>query len=229
VSRLAQQLWELAVGAAHEDAEQALAQERLQLDAQRRDVETREESLQSQLQAATAAAAQADQARAAAEQRLTDLQRASDIQQLQMRDLSAQREALEFRSDRLEAELIEQQRRATHRDETLTAERASQSQYFRELEDRAHAEVDRARQEAKSAQAKLDAHLQRREAETQNFRDKEEVGRRALRKSEQEAAIQRSRADTLERQLQQVRVNMPAAQSLRTPTRKPRSKSKPAI
>ncbi len=145
VSRLAQQLWEQAVGIARNDAEQAVVQDRLQLDAQRRDLESREGERQAQLRDAAAAADQASQALAAAEQRLGDLQRANDMQQEQIRDLSGQRASLEARSARLEADLHTAQQRATQREESLIAERDAQAQHLRAFEDRAHSEIDRAR------------------------------------------------------------------------------------
>lgn len=134
VSRLAQQLWEQAVGIAQTDAEQAVAHERLQLDAQRRDLESREGERQAQLQDAAAAADQARQALAVAEQRLADLQRANDLQVEQIRDLSGQRSSLEARGARLEAELHAGQQRATQREESLIAERDAQAQHLRALE-----------------------------------------------------------------------------------------------
>lgn len=197
VSRLAQQLWEQAVGNAHADAEQALAQDRLQLDAQRRDLESREAEWQAQLRDAAAAADQARQALAAAEQRLADLQRANDLQQEQIRDLSGQRASLETRSERLEADLHAAQQRATQREESLIAERDAQAQHLRALEDRAHSEIDRARQETKDVRSQLAALQRTNEA----VRQQREDALAATAAAQREAGVQRGRADTLEQQL----------------------------
>lgn len=197
VSRLAEQLWEQAVGIAHADAEQALAQYRLQVDAQRRDLESREAEWRAQLRDAAAAADQERQALAAAEQRLADLQRANDLQQEQIRDLSGQRASLETRSERLEADLHAAQQRATQREQSLIAERDAQAQHLRALEDRAHSEVDRARQETKDVRSQLAA-LQR---TSDALRQQREDAQAATAAAQREAGVQRGRADTLEQQL----------------------------
>ena len=197
VSRLAQQLWEQAVGITHADAEQALAQDRLQLDAQRRELESREGEQQAQLQDAAAAADQARQALAAAEQRLADLQRANDLQQEQIRDLSGQRASLEARSERLEADFHAVQQRAAQREESLIAERDAHAQHLRALEDREHSEIDRARQQTKDVRGPLAA-LQR---NSDTLRQQREDAQAATAAAQREAAVQRSRADTLEQQL----------------------------
>lgn len=206
VSRLAQQIWEQAVGTARNDAEQAVVQDRLQLDAQRRDLESREGEWQAQLRDAAAAADQASRALAATEQRLADLQRANDLQQKQIHDLSAQRASLEARSARLEADLHAAQQRATQREESLIAERDVQAQHLRALEDRAHGEIDRARQETKEVRSQMAA-LQR---STEVLRQEREDAQAATAAAQREAGVQRGRADTLEQQMAGFR-DLPAA------------------
>ena len=224
VSRLAQQLWEQAVGNAHADAEQALAQDRLQLDAQRLDLETLEADRQAQLREAVAAETQARQALAAAEQRLADLQRTNDLQLEQIRDLSDQRASLEGRGERLEAELHAAQQRAAQREESLIAERDAQAQHLRALEDRAHSEIDRARQETKDVRSQL-AVLQR---SSEVLRQQREDAQAVAAGAQREAAMLRGRAETLEHQLaglgdlpanlQAAIAQIPLAKTLRKPT-----------
>ncbi len=197
VSRLAQQLWEQAVGIARNDAEQAVVQDRLQLEGQRRDLESREGERQAQLRDATAAADQASQALAATEQRLADLQRANNLQQEQILDLSGQRASLEARSARLEADLHAAQQRAAQREESLIAERDAQAQHIRALENRAHGEIDRARQETREVRSQLAA-LQR---SCEALRQEREDAQAATAAAQREAGVQRGRADTLEQQL----------------------------
>ena len=227
VSRLAEQLWEQAVGIAHADAEQALAQYRLQVDAQRRDLESREAEWQAQLRDAAAAADQARQALAAAEQRLADLQGANDLQQEQIRDLSEQSASLEARSARLEADLHAAQQRATQREESLIAERDAQAQHLRALEDRAHGEIDRARQETKDVRSQLAA-LQR---TSEAIRQQREDAQAAIAAAQREAGVQRGRADALEQQLAGLG-ELPAAlqatlAQLQPPKPRPRKASAP--
>jgi myosin heavy subunit len=197
VSRLAQQLWEQAVGITRADAEQALAQERLQLDAQRRELETLEGGRQVQVQEAVVAAEQARQALAAAEQRLTDLQRANDLLVEQIRDLNAQRAGLESRGERLDAELQAVQQRAIQREQSLIAERDAQAQHLRAIEDRAHSEIDRARHETKNVRNQLAA-LQR---SSEVLRQQREQAEAAATAAQREAGMQRGRADALEQQM----------------------------
>ncbi|HEV7270604.1 DNA-binding protein [Pseudoxanthomonas sp.] len=227
VSRLAQQLWEQAVGIARTDAEQAMAQDRLQLDAQRRDLESREGERQAQLRNAADAADQASQALAATQQRLADLQRANNLQQEQIRDLSGQRASLEARSARLEADLYAAQQRATQREESLIAERDAQAQHLRALEDRAHGEIDRARQEAKDVRSQL-ASLQR---TSETLRQQREDAQAATAAAQREAGVQRGRADALAHQLAGLG-ELPAAlqatlAQLQQPQPRPRKASAP--
>ncbi|WP_448228487.1 DNA-binding protein [Pseudoxanthomonas mexicana] len=200
VSRLAQQLWEQALAAARTEAEQALAQDRLHLDAQRRGFETEEAAKQAQLQKHAVAEEQARQQLVAAENRLSDLKRASDLQQDQIGDLNAQRATLEARCGRLEADLVDSQRRATLREEALLADRDVQALHLRAVEDRAHGEIDRARQEAKELRAQLSA-LQRTRETLQHQRDQaiETAGI-----AQREASVQRGRAEALEQQFERL-------------------------
>ena len=206
ISRLAQQLWEQAVGVAHADVEQALAHDRLQLDAQRRDLEGREAERQAQLRDAAAAADQASQALAATEQRLADLQRANDLQQDQIRDLSGQRASLEARSARLESDLHAAQQRAIQREESLIAERDAQAQHLRALEDRAHSEIDRARQETKDVRSQLTA-LQR---SSEAIRQQRDDAQAAMAAAQHKAGVEQGRADALEHHLAELG-DLPAA------------------
>lgn len=206
VSRLAQQFWEQALVAARAEAEQALAQDRLELDAQRRGLEAEESARRTQLRENAALAEQAGQALAAAEQRLADLQRSHDLQQEQIRDLSGQRASQEARSERLEAELHAAQRRVAQREESLIAERDANAQHLRALEDRAHNEIDRARQDTKDVRSQL-ATLQRsKEALQQQL----EEARAATAAAQREAGVQCGRADTFAKQLAELG-ELPAA------------------
>ena len=227
VSRLAQQIWEQAVGTARNDAEQAVVQDRLRLDAQRRDLESREGEWQAQLRDAAVAADEASRALAATEQRLADLQRANNLQQEQIRDLSGQRASLEARSARLEADLHAAQQRATQREESLIAERDAQAQHLRALEDRAHGEIDRARQETKEVRSQLAA-LQR---TSEALRQQREDAQAAIAAAQREAGVQRGRADALEQQLAGLG-ELPAAlqatlTQLQPPKPRPRKASAP--
>ena len=130
------------------------------------------------------------QARQVAETRLTDVQRFVEQQATQLTEVSRQRDELQQRADQF-AEALEAHRA------TASAERDAQTQHIRAVEDRAHAEVDRAREEAKSFKATL----QRAEQGAATATTRLEKALMATRAAEQLAAEQGARAKTLEQQL----------------------------
>ena len=130
------------------------------------------------------------QARQVAETRLTDVQRLVEQQATQLKELSRQRDELQQRADQL-AEALE-----VHRTDAI-AERDAQAQHIRAVEDRAHAEVDRAREETKSFKATLN----RVEREAATATTRLEKALMATRAAEHIAAEQGARAKTLEQQL----------------------------
>ena len=132
----------------------------------------------------------ASQAREVAETRLADVQRLVEQQATQLAEVSRQRGELQQRANQL-AEALE-----AHRT-TASAERDAQTQHIRAVEDRAHAEVDRAREEAKSFKATL----QRAEQGAATATTRLEKALMATRAAEQLAAEQGARAKTLEQQL----------------------------
>jgi hypothetical protein len=130
------------------------------------------------------------QARQVAETRLTDVQRFVEQQATQLTEVSRQRDELQQRADQF-AEALEAHRA------TASAERDAQAQHIRSVEDRAHAEVDRAREETKSFKATL--HRVEREAATAMTRLEKALT--ATRAAEHLATEQGARAKTLEQQL----------------------------
>ena len=100
-------------------------------------------------------------------------------------------------------------------------ERIAQESYVRGVEDRAHREVDRAREEGKATIVQLKAverhveQLQRRLESTQN----------ELSQSRQLGAAQQARAEILEQQLTQT--NKTTGTKRKPSTRKPKPKSDP--
>jgi len=132
----------------------------------------------------------ADQVREVAETRLTDVQRLVEQQATQSKELSRQRDELQQRADQL-AEALEAHKLAA------SGERDALSQHIRAVEDRAHAEVDRAREETKTLQATL----HRMERETSAIATRLEKALMSTRAAEHLAAEQGARAKTLEQQL----------------------------
>jgi chromosome segregation ATPase len=80
---------------------------------------------------------------------------------------------------------------------SLAAERDAQALHLRTVEDRAHAEVDRAREETKALQATL----RQKERETSTIASRLEAAVTSVRAAEHLATEQGARAKTLEQQL----------------------------
>jgi chromosome segregation ATPase len=132
----------------------------------------------------------ASQASEVAETRLADLQRLVEQQAGQVAELLQQRDSWQRRAEQLD-EAFE-----AHKS-SVSAERDAQSSHLRAVEDRAHAEIDRAREEVKAVQATL----RRREREASDVVARLEKALASARAAEHLAAEQGTRAQTLEQQL----------------------------
>lgn len=204
VVALAMQWWEQTLTAAGAEAEQAVAGERHRLEAVRAELDEQARAWQAQVQQHVAMAEQAQQLQAAAEQRFADVQRTCDVQAEQLRDLGAQRDAAHLRAERLDGELTTLQSRVAERELAITREREAQVLHVRALEDRTHADVDRARQEIKQVRGQLAAQERDHAAERQRLHHEHTALRAATSEAQQEATAQRARADALETQLAQL-------------------------
>jgi DNA repair exonuclease SbcCD ATPase subunit len=130
------------------------------------------------------------QARQIAETRLTDVQRLVEQQAGQLAELVQQRDGFQQRAEQL-AEAFD-----THKS-VVTAEREAQAAHVRAVEDRAHAEIDRARGETKN----LATTLHRQEREASIVVTRLEKALMLARSAESQATEQGARAKTLEQQL----------------------------
>ncbi|WVK02323.1 DNA-binding protein [Xanthomonas campestris pv. olitorii] len=216
LATLASQWWEHALAAAQRHADDQLAQQRANLVALEDDFGNREAAWQAQIHQHTAAADQARQSLVVAEQRLADLQRLCDQQLTQIADLTTQREDLRDRCTQMEQEVGVLQGRYSEREAVITIERNRQADHVRAIEDRAHAEIDRARQEAQALLKQLTSAQRERQTFEQHARQQEDSTRQALAEALREAAVERARADTLAAELQ------------RTVSARPTSRQKPA-
>jgi chromosome segregation ATPase len=126
----------------------------------------------------------ADQAREVAETRLADIQHLVAQQAGQLVELMQQRDGLLQRVERL-GEAFEMHK------SSLAAERDTQEHHLRTVEDRAHAEVDRAREETKALQATL----RQKERETSTIASRLETAVASVRAAEHLATEQGTRAN----------------------------------
>lgn len=201
-------IWQQATTLAQAVVEQSVAAQRQVLAEEREQLAVAEEQARRDVAAARQQAAEAITSRQAADTRLADLERLLEQRQSQINDLQQQRQAsqeaalaLQKKIQGLQQTLLEAQQRAE-------AERVAQQAYTRGVEDRAHAEVDRARGEAKLRLT------ERRELQRQLelAQGKVEETRSALNEAQREATAQLARAEAAAeqgaRQLQAMEVQL---------------------
>lgn len=183
-------VWVSASEHATAGAQAALAQEQNALLAAQTSLTQERKLWEIAIAEAQVLAQSADQAREVAETRLTDVQRLVEQQAGQLAELLQQRDGWQQRAEQL-AEAFD-----THKS-SVTAEREVQAAHVRAVEDRAHAEIDRAREETKTLQATL----RQKERETSAIASRLETAMASARAAERLATEHGARAKTLEQQL----------------------------
>lgn len=143
----------------------------------------------------------AEAARERAEARLGDLQQLLDQHIAQQAELQAQRDTLSSRCAQLEQALAAIQTQLAEHHQAAAQEREALQEHVRTTENRAHAEVDRARQDLKELRAQLTASQREHTAADRQQRQQLASVQAALTKAERAAAAQQARADALEQQL----------------------------
>lgn len=186
-------LWRVAVAHARSLAEASLENERQELRTTSISLAEVRENLAVDLRDARATAQDAEQAREVAELRLIDLQRLADEQASRLEELTRDRNSWQLRYEQSHQALD-----ALHNQ--VANERQAQAAHLRAVEDRAHAEVDRAREETKS----LETTLRRRERDLADIVARLEGTIASVRAAEQTAVERSARAKTLEEQLARI-------------------------
>lgn len=203
IQRLAGEWWAQAVAAARDQAEAALGGEREALtQAQAALADAHAEGVIA-IAAATQAREAADQARILAEARLVEAQRRADHLEAQLADVTEQRAGLVARTERLEHERDGLADRLQTERAAAAQEREAQTSHIRAVEDRAHAEVDRTRQEAQELRAQLRAIARERGQERDALETALKQTKSDLAVAERELAKQIGRAEALEAHLAQ--------------------------
>lgn len=210
VVALASQWWEQALQAARAEADARLEGDRQAVEHDRTALAAERERSQQDLAAQQRTVETTQQALVAMEARLTDIQQLAEQQAQQIRDLALQRDALQARGERQDADLIALTERLQQQETSAAADREAQALHLRATEDRAHAEIDRARQEAKELRTQLTTLARERATSEQLLRQQREEAVAATAVAQREAGLQRGRADALEQQLAKL-VNLPAA------------------
>lgn len=194
-------LWEAALAAGQAHAEAAVAPERAAL----AEALTAMESTIAHERAAAAASDHARQAAVAAaegaqaalainDERVSDLLR-------QVAKLEARVEDLVNRGDALDARLHQTLSDAESARSAAAAERADLQAHGRLVEDRAHAEIDRLRQELKAAKSQLASQAREHAAAIRTVDQARQAAEVVRHRAEREAAAAQARVLVLEREL----------------------------
>jgi chromosome segregation ATPase len=201
VAAAASRLWELALQRAGADAEARLTDQRTELTQAHDALAEREAATQVEVQAAARDAAQARDALQVAETRLADLQRLLAQQAAQLEELQRERGEGHLRLEALAAELAQVRTRAEAAAEGATVERDTLLQQLRGNEERAAAEIDRARQEAQRLRAEAKTETRQHQQALATAREHVEAIERDLQVARRQGDQQRARAEALEQQL----------------------------
>lgn len=234
VTKLAGEWWASALAHARSEAENGLANERIALVRAQDELSREREESTAEAMALRDAVAEAMQSERLATARAVELQRLVSQLEGEIKELGRQRNAALSRASDAEAARQAAEGRLQNLVDEARADREGLAQHVRAIEDRAHREVDIARQEAKELRGQLTAAARMHAtAEKASFQSAERAKAESTEAS-REVGVQRARADALEEQLAKLK-DLPAALEAawrqRSPTakaRKPAKKKLPA-
>lgn len=195
IADLAAQVWDAALRSARAEANEALDAERSALAAERAAFHDEARGLVNERQHALTEADEARTARQRVEQRLSDLTVLLSELQDRAADLENQRDVAQGQVRQLLDELAQQRRQADERETVLNGERQQHAEHVWATEDRAHAEVDRARQETRAVQKQLDAQLRERDVLAARVAQREQVLTETLAAAQREAAVAKAQLE----------------------------------
>lgn len=223
VTALAGQWWGVALEHAKAAAEAALATERGALDLARAALERDREAFAEEAAALRQHCANAVQTRDLAVARTEDLERLVGQLEAQIEELTGLREAAALQASNADDERRAVEVRLQALQEQITSERDNLTRHVQAVEDRAHAEVDGARQEARELKQQLAVLTRQHAAAEANSRKQFEKIRNEAAGALREAAVQRTKAEVLETQLTRLR-DLPAALESALQRAKPKPK-----
>ncbi|MEB2230974.1 DNA-binding protein [Xanthomonas campestris pv. campestris] len=210
VAALAGQWWTLALDHARVQADEAMASDRASLLDARETLERDRHAMRAELARLESLTHAAQQAEKLAEARTSELVRLVEQLQRQLGELGQQRDTSALRA--ISAESANEMLRIQLQElqDAARAERDTLTQHMRATEDRAHAEIDHARQESKQAKQQLATSQREAALAKRGFEEALERAQGNVSELRQDLTIQQARADALEAQL--VKLNdLPAA------------------
>jgi len=198
-------LWQLATEHASRAIAGRFAEEQAALETARNTLAAERQTWAARLEAAETDCARAQAAKDLAEHACATLDAQLQDSHALRADLAQQRNRLQAQSDQLSAELQGLRAQLAEQQQAAASERARQETYVRNLEDRAHQEVDRLRQESKQWQQRLEA-AERAHREAERLLQLEQnTLRDQLRSAEQAAARHAGQVAALEKALSETR------------------------
>jgi DNA repair exonuclease SbcCD ATPase subunit len=204
------EVWRLAITHAETFARSALAEDQNALFAAQTSLAQERKLWEIALAEAQTQMTEQTAQRGQAEAQLRERQALVDQLEAQRIDLLRQRDRLQEQLDQQAADL-----------DTLRTERTTAQAHWQALEDRAHQQVDHARQEAKALQQRLERDAFEHGKRMAHLTDQHEALRTAVRDAEQATAHQAGRVAALEATIAQWRSRpMPAPRPSRKATKK---------
>lgn len=200
----------MALESANENAKKAVAADRAALQEAQATLQAEREAFALEASAQRSQIEAATQAERLASAQAAELKRLVSQLEGRLTELAQQRDTALSRAADAESARQSVDRRLQDLQDAAQSEREALAHHVRAIEDRAHAEVDRARHESKDFKSQLKA-LQKESVATDRAHLKAvEQGSAKAADAIRQAEIQRARADALEQQLTRLR-DLPAA------------------
>jgi hypothetical protein len=216
-------VWATATAHSQQAAEVATADAAAQLVADRTALVVERDQWRNELQAATTGWQEAERTRGLTELHLADLQTVQKQAVVQNVDLTDQRDTLRQQYSEAMTLIAALRGHLDERDAALASARTDHDAHIRAVEDRAHTEVDRGREELKTLRTQLQQLQKTYERALLEGSRQREVDRAALHRAEREASAQAARAVAVERQLAAARRAKPQPKAKRLPAKRLRN------
>jgi hypothetical protein len=210
VVALAGEWWGLALQQANATALDALAAERTALQIERDALQQAQEEFAAEATALHNQVGAATHAEQVAATQATELQRLVGQLEGRVEEMTKQRDDALVRLADADSARQAADGRIQMLQESASTEREALVQHARAVENRAHTEIDLARQETKELQARLVAAAKEQAAVAKSHLQAVDQAKAAAAEASREAGIERARADALEKQLAKLQ-DLPAA------------------
>ena len=210
VANAAGELWRMALEHAQASANEALAAERVVLQEEQTALQADRDAFASEAAALRDKVEAASQAERVASTQAVELSRLVSQLESQLAELAKQRDTALASTADAESARQAADRRLHELQDAAQSEREAMTSHVRAIEDRAHAEVDRARQESRELKSRLSALQKEHATAGKSYLKAVEQGNSKAADARRQAEVQRARADALEDQLARLR-DLPAA------------------